>query len=216
MLDGGPTGLQHLRLQCGHGLEPLVRAHHEQAAVPEIVAAFHVGLGQFQTGLFGKALDGEGVAAVDGLRLLDVAIPRFGTIGHDTESDHGSAFRQLPRGLHGAVQLGHVGHDVVGGHGQQYGMRIRDQGGQGQGGCSVAPDRLQHQPGAGDTGLLQLLGGQKAMLAVAHHDGCGLGYVRRHAVQPLGGVLQHGDAVATQCQELLGVGFARQRPQAGA
>ena len=214
LCNGFLAHAQHPRLQRGHGFQPLAGLHHEQAAVPKIVAALHIGLGNFQAGLFGKALDGERMASFHCLRLLDVAVPGFRPVGDDAEGHHGTIPGELPCRFHGSVQLRGLRDDVIRRHGQQDGLRVGHQGRQGQRGGGVASARLQDQPGALHTRLLQLLRREKAVFVVAHHDGGLLGHMRCHAVQAAHRILQHGHAIAAEGQELLGVSFTRKGPQA--
>ncbi len=75
----------------------------------------------------------------------------------------------------------------------------------------VAANRLQQDCLRLHAQLLQLLGGDEAVLLVGDDQRRAAGD-RCHT---LPGGLQHG-LFAGQCQELLGVGLARQWPQAGA
>ena len=188
--------------------------HHEQAAVPKVVTALDIGLGHFQARLFGKTLDGKCIAALHRLRLLDVAIAGFRPVGDDAEGHHGAIAGKLPCRFHGRVQLHGLRDDMIRRHGQQDGLRVGHQGCKGQRRGGVASARLQNQPDAVHARLLQLLCREKTVLVVAYHDGRRFGHLRCHAVQAARRVLQHGDAIAAEGQELLGVGFAREGPQA--
>ena len=75
----------------------------------------------------------------------------------------------------------------------------------------VAPRRLEHDRARLAVDRAQLLGHQKAVRLVAHHDRG----ADRQAREPAHGLLQHGVA-AHQRQQLLGIELARQRPQPGA
>ena len=153
-----------------------------------------------------------------GLPTLDVAIARFGFVGNDAKGDHGTFACNGKSPLYRRVKCRQVGHHMVSGHGQQYGVATIDlglQSGQGKRRGCVAPCGLQHNARTVYSRLQKLACRQKTVFNVADEDGR-LGH--RDPGQPLQAqccLLQHG-AGACQGQKLLGVGFTRQRPQAGA
>jgi hypothetical protein len=107
------------------------------------------------------------------------------------------------------MQLLGACHDMVGRHGQQHGIGFCHQGGQGQSGGRIAAHGLQHQLGAGNALLLQLLGCQKTVFCVADEDGASLLDAGIEPTEARCGVLQHRFAIGAQAQELLGIVFAR-------
>ena len=122
LCHGRAASLQHGGLQGLHGFDPLVRSYHEEAAVPQIVAAVHIGLRQLLVGLFLKTLDAEGSSPLDRMAFLNVAIAGFGAVSHDAECDHGPILRQGPSSFHGTMKVRRLGHHVVSGHSQQDGL----------------------------------------------------------------------------------------------
>ena len=145
MLHGLFAGLQDVGTAGRDGAQPDAGTHHEQAAVPEIVARLDVGAGGGGVGFFSKA--GDAIAAVRLRRAaLDVAITCFRPVGDDAKGDHGALCRGVLRLQHGGVQRRAVGDDVVGGHGQQQrvgAVGTGVQGGQGERRCGVAAHRFE-------------------------------------------------------------------------
>jgi len=88
--------------------------------------------------------------------------------------------------------------------------RLRMQRGDGDRGRGIAPDRLEHDVARRHARLAQLLGDQKAVLVVAHHERRADAFDAREAQR---GLLDHG-ALAGERQELFRIERARQRPQA--
>lgn len=218
MLHGLLAGLQDVGAAVFQGLQPDAGAHHEQSAVPEVFARIEVAPGGGGVGFFSKA--GDAVAAMRvRSAALDVAVTGFGPVGHDAKGDHGALASHGVGLHHGGVQGGPVSDDVVGGHGQQDGVCVtfaRLQGGQGQGRSGVAARRFEQDARVCDTHAHQLPSGQKTVLCVADDDGRSIQHhAVRQAVQAQRRVLQHG-VFTRQGQKLLGIGLARERPQARA
>ena len=156
----GSTSVQNLRLQLCDSLKPHVCSHHEKTAIPEIIAASHIAFCQFLTRLLSKAAYRE-CTAIDSFSLLYVAKTSLGTAGHNAKRHHRAFLCKLPSHRHGIVKVRKLGHDMICRHGQHDGAGLCNQGRQGQSRSRVSTNRLQHQPGALYSSLLQLLRGQK-------------------------------------------------------
>jgi len=143
----------------------------------------------------------------------DVAVAGLRARGLDAE--HG----ELAGGGHLRGQGGRrdegidVGHRVVGCHDEQ--QRIvavllpHEQGGDRGRRCGVAGLGFEHDRRVLDADLAQLFGDDETVTVATDHErrrGAGYGLRALH-----GGLHQAG--VAQQTQELLGIGFARQRPE---
>ncbi len=103
---------------------------------------------------------------------------------------------------------------MIGSQPQHQGIRVlfgQQQRSHGHRRRRIAPDRLQHDTVRLDVQRVELFGNQETMLVVADHHRRGKAF----SGHPQGGVLKHA-SLGMQGQELLGIGFARQWPKAGA
>ncbi|MNZ48029.1 hypothetical protein D3C78_657630 [compost metagenome] len=214
-LQGQQTGVVDVHLVLLEFLQEAAGAEQEHAAVPEVIAGFDVlaGLG------FVRLLDELGDAA-DALRqagvglAADVAVAGFRALGGYAEEHHlalfGGAGGQRQGLLEGLLVAQHmVGrkdqHQLVTAFGHQL------HGGDGHRRRGIAAEGLQ-QHGLGlQADAVQLLLDDEAVILVGHQ------YGRLHAfeAQALQGLLEQG-LVAGEGEELLGILFARKRPEARA
>jgi hypothetical protein len=212
--------LRQLRAVRRQLLQQGVGAHAEHAAVPQEIAAFQVGLGGGGIGLLDEALDVAGLAALDGLACLDVAVARFRAGRPDAEGDQLALGGQRCRFLRLTQELLDRRDQVVGrqhqhdGVGRNVGRDPVRRSGDGR--RRVAPYRLQQVAGRGGAAgaqraadfvlgdeIVVTVGDQQDLLARGHLGGA------------LHGLAQQGLAVG-QLHEGLGMAFARDRPQARA
>jgi hypothetical protein len=202
------------------GLEPGRGAQQEDAAVPEVAPAGNIVGGRGGVGLLAEGADGargvgRRVTSADFCsRGLDIAVTGLGTIRNDAESDDRPGIGRRQAAQDRGLKRGGVADMVVRRRGQQHGIvaiAAGVEGGNSQRRSGVAAKRFKQQGPGREPEFAQLLGGDKAILFVADDD-------RRanwQSGQSLEGVLQQ--AVATdQGLQLLGMLFARNRPQARA
>lgn len=215
--NGGFAGGGHVGLEAGECLEPDAGAHHEDAGVPQVLAAGDVFGGAGGVGLFDKGVELAGAGGTGHEAAgAQVSVAGFCPVGDDAEGDECAGFGLGQAFAHGGEEGGGVGDDLVGRHHQQDGVAPflgGDEGGELHGGGGVAAHGLEHDAVCAFADLAQLLGNDEAVFFVGDDDGAG-GF-NAETVEPARGDLQQGFG-AGERQELLGVGFAGGRPQAGA
>ncbi len=202
------------RMQCLDRLHPDRGAHHEDAAVPPVVATGHVLRGKLDRRLLDEALHMTHAVGQQ-LAKLDVAIARVRPGGRHAKGDDGPLVGMRGRDRQRPVKGAGIGNRVVGRHDHQdcvLAAGQRQRCGQRERGRRIAPGRFHHQPALHAAGL-QLFAGDEAMLVAADDDGVGLDLVTGgealHAQQR--GLQQR--VLADQVDQLLGEMFSRQRPQ---
>ncbi len=194
-------------------------AEQENTGIPQEIARCQHLAGAGGIGLFDEALEGDGRAAAIRLdREFKISVAGLGAFGGDAEGDQ-TALLDGAQPLRDGVPKGvAILHRVVGGGDQHDPVRVggRDIEGGGEhrrGG--VAAHRFE-QDGAGiDADLGQLLGDDEAEIRIRQDHRGGEIHIPDSAGQPERRGLEKRH-VANQLDELLGVGFARQRPEPGA
>ena len=145
---------------------------------------------------------------------LDIAVAGVGTVGLHPEHHEHPLLGGLDGGLYSLREGLGIGKDVIRRSQQHDGFRIAlggDQRGDAGGRSRAARDGLEHDAGVAEADLLELLGGEEAML-MARQDDRLSGQALRHATT---GLLKQR-LVAGDLVELLGEGVTRKRPKARA
>lgn len=202
------AGREHVGAMSLELVEPCAHPHQEHSAVPVVFAGFEITPGRRRIGL----LDERGDRVVGA--ALDVAVAGLGARRRHAEGHEPAGARERDafgdRTLKRARILDHVirGHDEheVVGRVRERQRRKRERG------RGVAAHRFEDDGARRPAERAQLFRDEEPVFLVAHDDGRA-GAVE--AVDPVRRFLQHR-APAEQGQELLGVVFARQRPQARA
>ena len=232
------AGLQDVGPAQRQCREPDRRAHHENAAVPQVRALVQVSLCRLQIGFFDKAgnvacraarlatrvigrvsgglsCNVTVFSAIVGTRL-NVAIARLGRVGRDAKGHHRALRRQACAGAHRRLESCNVDDDMIGRHHQQNRVVIvfnSKQCSKSEGWSRISPYRFEHN-GAGLAHQPELLGDDKTVLFIADHQRRGHLHAGNALHAAHRGLQQR--IVANQGQQLFWVFFARQRPQAGA
>lgn len=128
----------------------------------------------WQIGLLDELFHTVGVMA-NGFAPANVTKACFRTIRANAKSDEPSVARQDECGGHGIHEISGVAYQVIGWQHQQHGIGIsrqRLQRAQRDSRCCVTCNGLQHDRGALDARLEQLLGRQETVIFAGHHDRC--------------------------------------------
>ncbi|MNL12513.1 hypothetical protein D3C87_1333830 [compost metagenome] len=214
--EGIRAGRVHGRLQLLQRAQPGAGAHHEDAAVPPVLARGHV-LGR----QFGGRLFHEGVDPARGIvergAQPDVAKPGIGARRRHAKRDHRALLGKPGRAQHGLLEGAVVGNYMVGRHGHEdavLALGAGKQRGQGQGRGGVAPGRLHHDARC-HAGFGQLLGGHEAVRLATDDDRGHLTHRTAPFHQPgqpaRGGLEQR--VTANHVDQLLGEVLAREGPE---
>ena len=191
--------------------EEVARLEYEHAAVPVIVSGRNVAFCGLLIGLLDEAVDL--VADAKRPARFDVAITGFRAGGLDAKRDQIVLLRQRHR-LGQCVQKGIVIRDHVIRRQHHQNRIIMGQGlmgAEGNGRRGIATLWLQDNGPWGRIDCPQLLCHQKSVFLVADQDRF---FGLSDSLEAQYRVLQQG-SVVNQRQQLLGVQFTRQRPQAG-
>lgn len=213
-LIGGAAGRFDVRPETLQQGQRNAGLHHEDAGVPQIVAAGQIGLGRCRVGLLDKTVERARRATGKLCPGPDVAVAGFRLVRRDAEGDHCPGVSMGGAQRHRVAESGGVADHMIGRHDQQH--RIGRAGGersQRQRRRGVAPHRFEQQRRRLDVDLAQLFCCQETVFLVAYDERCGNRQSWRTGTQR--GVLQQR-ALAVQRQQLLRIAFARQRPEAGA
>ena len=209
------AGAGHVRVEAADRAHPHGGLHHEDAAVPVVLAAGDVALGGGAVGLLDEFLQRAGaLACFERGPRADVAVAGLGVVGDDAEGDERTLRRGLGADRNRLLKGREVGDDVIGRHHQQDRIALlrRGQRGEGERRRGVAPHRFEHDLRRSHTDLAQLLGDDEAVFLVGDHQRPWIHVHRRKALEAGGGFLQQG-VVAGERQQLLGIALARGRPQ---
>ena len=202
--DLGRMRLEHL--DQGRGLA------HKDADVPEEIVAVEIALSDLLRWLLHEAPHAQRgeIAPLD----LDIAVTGVGAVGLHPEHHEHPVLCGLDGSLHSRREGLNIGEDVIRRSQHHHGFRITlrgDQRGDAGGRRGAARDGFKHDGRVAEADLLELLGGEEAML-VARQDDQLSGQALSHATA---GLLKQC-LVAGDLVELLGKGFTRKRPKARA
>ena len=197
-------------------LEIASRAEDEHAAVPGERALLQEPARGRGVGLLDEPRDAKhAIVTLDRLAALDVTVAGRGVIGPDAERREETRARAGCRLQHRDMECLHIADQVIGRQHEHHRIGIgalereRSDRNRRRG---IASDRLEDLHARRRVDRAQLLGDEKAVLAVAD-DRRRLG--AGEATQPLDGLLQHGP-LGHERQELLGQQLARHRPEPAA
>jgi len=201
----------------GDGSHPHRGLHHEDPAVPVVLAAGHVALSGLPVRLLDELFQRtRALARRKHGTGANVAVSRFCAVGHDAEGHERAA---SCRGrTHGdrVLKSAQITDDVVRRHHEQNGVPLLRCGerGQRERRRGIASHGLEHDLRRTHPDLAQLLGDDEAILLVRDHErarvdlGCG------KAPQPRRGLLEQRTLTGER-QQLFGIALARSRPQSG-
>ena len=200
---------------AGKGRKDIGRAKEENPRVPQMIPRGEQFRRPRRIGLFDKSRKRHRRAtAIGGGRQPQIAIAGFGPVRRDAESHEPALTQQVHPGPHRLPEGRRIGDDVIGGGDQQHGLGVgcrHMQGGGQHGGGGVAPHRFDQDRTGVDADRGQLLGHDEAQVVMRHDDGWREIRTRK---PPRRGLQQA--VLPGQPRELLGIGFARQRPEPGA
>ena len=200
-----------------HLFDECLGVQHEDAAVPVVLAAFEVGLGDGLLRLFEEGVDMVRSAAetLQGLSLAYITISGMRFARADAEQHQPSGRRDQSGALDSRKKLGRIGNDVIGRHDSENGSS-GDSSRALSAATAIGGSRVVRAIGfendsfSLDAAALEILLDEKAVVVVAQQNGRLEAGIARQAGQ--GRAEKAVIPLAKELYELFGVERARQRP----